>query len=294
MGNLIRSFDYPPPSRSRRQFLQRVMAIGGLLLIGSTWRIWFPVSDFPRVPLLGLARGFPLICDWIGSLLLVAMLVGWAIVPAESANQRRLAFGISLCFVASMILNQQCIQPWAYLTCLACLLFGSCPPARTFACLRWLIISVYFYSAISKFDYQFLHRMGSAIRRYRIGDHSHQPGFRFRQRSPGAGRWYPGLRIPNRDWSFLPSNTTLGRTAGLGHASRAAAAARSLGIESSTGGSLVEPAVHRLRFYLVRPNSRQTLRRNRSVGHAGGISIQLSPGLVDPVGDRPGIGVADV
>lgn len=65
---------------------------------------------------------------------------------------------------ASLVaLNQQRLQAWAYLLMLFTTVIVSSPPERAVKHLRWLLISLYCYSALGKFDSQFVHTVGQQL-----------------------------------------------------------------------------------------------------------------------------------
>ncbi|MEO8497105.1 MAG: MauE/DoxX family redox-associated membrane protein, partial [Planctomycetota bacterium] len=51
-------------------------------------------------------------------------------------------------------------QPWAYQFVLFAVIMANCRASVATQVLRWIVVSIYVYSAISKFDYQFLHSLG--------------------------------------------------------------------------------------------------------------------------------------
>jgi hypothetical protein len=173
-------------------------AVSGLLLVAATWRLWIPPmeqvpTDFPRVPLLGSVCGWPLWLGWFGVVGLVSSLVA-ALVPllprfaAGSARGRLVERGSAWLFVASACLlflfDQHRLQPWAYHFTLIAVVFATCGAERGSRLLRLLTISIYAYSALGKFDYQFLHGMGP---------HLLQAATRIV--GLDAMRWPPGVRV---------------------------------------------------------------------------------------------------
>ncbi len=146
------------PSRSR--ILEQVVSVFVLALIAATWKLWIPQQSFPQVPLVRWARSVPFWVDWLLILLCCIALV----VVLVARQSRRLNSAAWLAASASMfglmLLNQHRMQPWAYLAILAGLLFGTCTAVQAQNWLRWLVLSVYIYSAISKFDYLFAATLG--------------------------------------------------------------------------------------------------------------------------------------
>ena len=150
----------PVPSVIRYSTTRRLFAFSTLVLLFVTHKLWFPTSEFPIVPLISLSGTNSVELDWGLSIILVVLLVAWMGIRERS----KFAVVVPACIVvvlsALILLNQHRAKPWAYLTGIACILIAGLSPERAFAGLRLLFISVYFYSAISKLDYLFVHKMG--------------------------------------------------------------------------------------------------------------------------------------
>lgn len=144
------------------------------MLFGLTWRLWVGASDFPQVPLLASLTGVPLLADWIAFtltlisasvLLISSMLFLFQRQPSSSHTFARIA---ALLFAVSILclffLNQHRLQPWAWQFLLyAVLLFLARQSNELIVSARWVTASIYFFSAISKFDYQFLYGLGRQL-----------------------------------------------------------------------------------------------------------------------------------
>ena len=140
---------------SRLSRASRWLAIGGLALVGVTWPLWTGTSDFPQVPLLSGARAVPTVVD---AILLAVLLASWACVLIWPPPQRagRVALGTaSVALAGLMLLNQHRIQPWAWEFCLVGLLLALGGVRTGLLSWRWLVISIYVWSAISKLDATF-------------------------------------------------------------------------------------------------------------------------------------------
>jgi len=148
-------------------------------LLAATWKLWTPQSSFPQIPFFEFLVHAPSWLDWVG-----LTVVGLSLVVCLLANpltekfnnlppprdQRRqmdwfrlahLAFALA---TASLIsLDQNRLQPWAYHFLILGLLIGLASPRQAIVMVRWVAISVYVYSAISKVDYQFIYTVGDQI-----------------------------------------------------------------------------------------------------------------------------------
>jgi hypothetical protein len=150
---------------------QRLWAVGQLCLIATTYRLWWQSDEFPAVPMRELP-GFVFFVDRLTVLLVVGSLA-WI---ASSRRPRRSAFvlvAVGLAFL--FIVNQHRMQPWAYQNALYSTAFA-CFTAQVAH--RWIVavaISVYLYSSLGKFDYQFLHTVGQDFVSIAMGPPSTPP-----------------------------------------------------------------------------------------------------------------------
>ncbi len=161
--------------------LRVLVPVMGLLLIGSTWRLWFPVTDFPVVPLIGVLVDVPVWSHFVASAGLVASLVGVAVFGMRArgsdekrsqAEQRcRVALFSSAGFLcASVLLNQHCLQVWAWhLFLMLPVLAVQSDEERDGAGLNpdvvqnslvTLMAGIYAWSAVSRLDVVFLNSLG--------------------------------------------------------------------------------------------------------------------------------------
>ncbi len=165
----------------RQTKLCRWWAVAGLALFGATWKLWTAPTEFPQVPLFGWAESLPPIVDWLAFGVLLGSLAMAAWKP--DSRRRWIAIGVSLGVL--MVLDQHRLQPWAWQLLLMAVLFpthqaslpsadhssesspiplhglgGLTPSARL---LRVLTISIYFWSAISKLDADFVASHGQTL-----------------------------------------------------------------------------------------------------------------------------------
>lgn len=141
---------------SARQF-SRLWAGFLLALLAVTFRVWFPLSDFPEVPLVAGVGAAPRWCSWLAAA--VVTMAATAVV----INPRRFRWAwlvVAGGLLIAILLDQHRLQPWAYQTAVYALVFASMSATQA---RRWLIplaASVYIYSAAGKFDFQFVHTVG--------------------------------------------------------------------------------------------------------------------------------------
>ena len=108
-------------------------------------------------------RGVP---AWLeGAALAVASIALLAVLVAGSRR------GVGRCslflFAAAVVFlalaDQHRLQPWTYQLLLLALILAVLPPAAAIAWSRLLVVSIYFYSALSKCDWTFLESGGGQI-----------------------------------------------------------------------------------------------------------------------------------
>ncbi len=145
----------------------------GLLAIQMmlTAPLWGAASFFPHLPLIA-SLSIPGWLDGIAVGLLAITGVSWMFVsllqrkksaPLASRGQR-LLWGIAgLSLLALMVGNQHRIQAWAVQVLFYALCFVALRPAVQIHWLRWITISIYVFSAVSKFDASFVTSHGQTL-----------------------------------------------------------------------------------------------------------------------------------
>jgi hypothetical protein len=139
--------------------MQSALALGSLLLVAGTWLLWTPQHLFPRVPLWEPVARLPATFD---SPFTWALLIAWLSVTAGLVilKSRPLAWCYAVLFSSLVVLDQHRLQPWGVHISLGLLLLTSLEIHRARQWLVYLTASIYIYSALSKFDAQFLHTVG--------------------------------------------------------------------------------------------------------------------------------------
>jgi hypothetical protein len=153
------SFSDDPAAARRAGWLKRALSFSTLALLAATWRLWTPQTVFPRVPLLGAAGSVPAAIQW----LLVGMTVGSLATSglARSARVGQWALRVFAAALGGLLLcDQHRLQPWAYQAVMVALALANLPACRALTVVRVLTIGIYFYSGLSKLDYEFLHTLG--------------------------------------------------------------------------------------------------------------------------------------
>lgn len=152
--------------------LRRWWAIAGLALFGATWRLWTPQTEFPQVPLFDWAGSIPLIADWFafGVLLVSFAMTAW------QPDSRRSWSAIVVALGALFVLDQHRLQPWAWQMGLLAVGWSCRPVGQVFNLpervrsrqvenlpYAMLTISIYFWSAVSKFEPSFYTSHGQTL-----------------------------------------------------------------------------------------------------------------------------------
>ena len=143
--------------------VQRWTSLFALALIAATYALWIPQTEFPQVPVFEAFCTAPGWIDWVGFGGLIVGLVTLAAWPTgRFQNVSSLLILVSL---ATLIgLDQHRFQPWAYQLGLFATLWLGCRniPLRL-NLMRTLTIGIYFYSAVGKLDFEFLHSVGQQM-----------------------------------------------------------------------------------------------------------------------------------
>ena len=143
------------------ELLRRWTALLAIVLIAVTWRLWWGGSEFPAIPLGAWLSHVPWIADRASC---CTLLLGLTLVLF--GNARHGQWGWSLVLVAGgtlAMLDQHRWQPWFYQLLLYAAVFRLSSPSRTAQLLVWLTASIYLFSALGKFDAQFLHTVGQQL-----------------------------------------------------------------------------------------------------------------------------------
>lgn len=143
----------PDQSARRIDLILRMAIVTELTLIGSTWRLWFDASNFPRVAVAETLTTLP---PWLlpaASAALVIVLVlalfsGW---QQRSGPRAWLVALVVVCSILPVLLNQHCLQAWHWLFLLTMSLSLLLRRQDTLTALRRLVPCIYLFAALSRF-----------------------------------------------------------------------------------------------------------------------------------------------
>ncbi|MCE3017460.1 MAG: hypothetical protein LW870_16490 [Pirellula sp.] len=144
------------------RLVRRWMGISSLALIAATYRLWTPQTVFPQIPAIELLCSIPRWLDWC---VLASLVVGVCLLTF-SRGERWIYLGCYVgmgSLIATICLDQHRFQPWAHQLGIFLFVWLTCPIRLQHLLIRWLMISIYFFSALGKLDYEFLHSVGQSM-----------------------------------------------------------------------------------------------------------------------------------
>ena len=147
-------------AQRRVVLLRRTLAAFAITLVALTWRLWIPQQLFPQVPWFRAILLVPAWTQWAPLAVMVAGLCGALVAPGQGRSGQIALLVFVAGMLASVLFDQERLQPWAYQFTLVALVLALADARRAIALVSLLVISFYFYSAVTKFDYSFLHTLG--------------------------------------------------------------------------------------------------------------------------------------
>lgn len=154
------------PDASRLSLLRVVMAVFAAGLLLATWRLWTPggvLSTGPQIPWLTAFLAFPPAVEGAALAVLAAGLIGMNLAPRRPLATRLTTGAMTLALAVVCGFDQHRLQPWAWQFLLMGTLLTLAPGRMGLTCCRWIVVSVYLHSALSKLDAAFLHAQGQLL-----------------------------------------------------------------------------------------------------------------------------------
>ncbi|MCA9004758.1 MAG: hypothetical protein KDA70_05745 [Planctomycetaceae bacterium] len=163
------------PLKLQLRFLKLTMAIFASVLLSLTWKLWTPQTLFPQVPLFSWVSGLPTNTDWLSFACMGLSLISLLVLSAASLLkknsegeccpwfQKLCGCLFLLAFLCEVLFDQHRLQPWAYQFALGLLILTVLKPQRAIPLFRLFVISIYFYSALSKCDASFVQTLGRQL-----------------------------------------------------------------------------------------------------------------------------------
>lgn len=148
----------PPTDDCLDKWLARLWALGLIVLLLSTWRLWTPLRWPPRVPALSWLTGLPAAVDY-----LLLVLLAWAALRALISPSRRPLLVAAGSLALLMAVDQLRWQAWAFHLLVMAPAIALSPPTRARRWLGWFTISIYLFAAAAKLDAVFMNTMGQQL-----------------------------------------------------------------------------------------------------------------------------------
>lgn len=154
------------------RLLKLNVALFSLILLAITWQLWIPQTLFPQVPLFSVMLALPPWIDWFSFILMV---ISCACILSANITTRIRGREFSpllqpVCgglfffsFLISVSFDQHRLQPWVYQFAIGFLILTFLKPQRAIRLFRLFVISIYFYSALSKCDTSFVQTLGPQL-----------------------------------------------------------------------------------------------------------------------------------
>jgi hypothetical protein len=153
--------------------MRRIWAATLLLLVSATYRLWIPSSHwasdsvlstakFPRLAMTSLPEMLMMGIDFAAFVALIASCI-FIILRRDCVKSWWAMVVIAVALSALFICNQHRLQPWAYQGWLYAIVFAAASPKNARRLIVALTISIYAYSAMGKFDQQFLKTVGPSM-----------------------------------------------------------------------------------------------------------------------------------
>ncbi len=113
-------------------------------------------NEYPSVAMLRMSDEAQFGLSWLALVGIVTSCCGVIVCPRITATW----WVISACLFLSFVLDQHRLQPWAYQAAIFGVVFANMPWGNARRWMMGLVASIYIYSAIGKFDFQFAHTVG--------------------------------------------------------------------------------------------------------------------------------------
>ena len=140
--------------------LKLLIALSLGILICITWPLWFGVSEFPRIPWFHALCSIPI---WVDTIAIGIVWIGLLGLVFESADRKWPEAVFLMGLGSLLLLDQHRLQPWAWQMWLSVLSLFVLRRDVGLSMCRWVVISIYLFSALSKFDAEFLHSHGQLL-----------------------------------------------------------------------------------------------------------------------------------
>lgn len=146
-------------------WLRRLVGAGGAVLMAVTWPLWGspPDASHPQIPWFSVLCGVPFGVD-VAALAVAGL--GMLGMLAGPASSRWTTISCGLFFLGGLLLallDQHRLQPWMWHLLIIAALLMLAPNRVGLTCCRWVVISIYVHSALSKLDLSFFQAHGQLL-----------------------------------------------------------------------------------------------------------------------------------
>ena len=132
--------------------LRRCMGLALLLLVATSWPLWTAAGELPQIPWISALTAAP---AWVNELLCLQLLFGCVAtcigLATESYTCRASAI-LALTLGCLVLFDQHRLQPWTYEFLLLLTILATARGPFAVRCLRAIVVSIYFWSGVSKID----------------------------------------------------------------------------------------------------------------------------------------------
>ena len=152
------------PMAFRHTMFKHFWAVGLLFLMITSFPLWFstPISAYPNLSLLPIPEEAIKSIRYFGVFISVVLTVGLLCSFLNRSSQISWII-IAVTLLLGFLFDQHRLQPWAYQSFFLASLFFCVPPKNWWRWMLPLAVSIYAYSALGKFDAQFLNTVGKEL-----------------------------------------------------------------------------------------------------------------------------------
>lgn len=149
----------------RNSMIQRLLGCFTLLLLMVTHPLWRlrPAVDNPQIPWFAWGVGVPFGIDISSVISLTVASLGLCLFCKRNGLTRIVYLTYIISFSCLILLDQHRLQPWVLQFLLLAVVLVLSEHRCGMKCCRWIVLTIYFYSALSKFDTSFYESHGQLL-----------------------------------------------------------------------------------------------------------------------------------
>lgn len=145
--------------------LRRLIGCFTLFLVAATYPLWFypPTPENPQIPWFSWGTKIPFACDIVMMFTFGSAVIGLFAEATRIRILQRSSMLYVISFLGLILLDQHRLQPWGLQFLLVAATLTVSQNQIGLKCVRWIALSIYFYSAVSKFDSSFYASHGQLL-----------------------------------------------------------------------------------------------------------------------------------